>query len=57
MSHFAVAKDMGITDEEIEETIQLAASAGAASIVAMATRARRIAETESRLWRRPEGRI
>ena len=47
---------MGITDAEIEETIQLAASVGAASIVALASRARKTGERETKWWRPQEGR-
>ncbi len=56
MSHFAVAKSMDITDAELDETVHLAASVGAAAIVAMAARARKTAERETKWWRPQEGR-
>ena len=50
VSHFAVARSMGITDAELDEVVQLAAAVGAGSIAAMAKRARKTAETERTLW-------
>ena len=52
VSHFAGAKKLGATDEEIEETIQLAGSVGAGVILAMADRARD-ASDEHHYWWRP----
>ena len=36
--HFAVAKKMGITDEELDEVVQLASSVAAGAVEAMADR-------------------
>jgi hypothetical protein len=55
VTHFAVAKQMGITDEELEETVQLAAAVAAGSIVSIAKRALKVAEAENRFLRK-EGR-
>lgn len=38
-ANLAVARKMGITEEELAETIQLAASVGSGSLTAMAIRA------------------
>jgi alkylhydroperoxidase/carboxymuconolactone decarboxylase family protein YurZ len=38
-ANLAVARQIGITEEELAETIQLAASVGAGSLTAMARRA------------------
>ncbi len=50
VNHFAVAKQMGITDEELDETIQLAYSVGAGVMWATATRARKASEDRFRWW-------
>lgn len=48
---------MGATDEEIAETVHLAASVGAGVVLAMADRAREAAERKHYWWRppKPEG--
>ena len=53
MSHFAGAKKLGATDEEIEETVQLAGSVGAGVILAMADRARDASDHRHFWWRSP----
>ena len=53
MTHFAGAKKLGATDEEIEETIQLAGSVGAGVILAMADRAHDAADARHFYWRPP----
>lgn len=45
---------MGITDEEIQETIDVAASVGAGTIDAMAKRSKRAAEEKHFWWRKPK---
>jgi len=50
VTHFAVAKKMGCTDEEIQEAVQLAYSVGAGVMWAMADRARKDAEERFRWW-------
>ncbi len=53
MSHFAGAKKVGATDEEIEETIQIAGAVGAGAILAMADRARDASDAKHYWWRPP----
>ena len=53
MSHFAGAKKMGATDEEINEVLQLAGSVGAGVILAMADRAREASDARYFWWRPP----
>ena len=55
MSHFAGAKKLGATEEEIEETVQLAASVGAGVALAMADRAREASDQRHFWWRPPGG--
>lgn len=52
--HFAVAKKMGITDEEIQEATDVAASVGAGTIDAMAIRAKRASDEKHYWWRKPK---
>lgn len=49
-NHFAVAKRMGITDEELQEAIQTAYSVGAGVMWAMANRAKTASEEHFRWW-------
>jgi hypothetical protein len=51
VSHFAGAKRLGATDEEIAETVQLAASVGAGVVLAMADRAHDAADAHHFWWR------
>lgn len=53
MSHFAGAKRLGATDEEINETVQLAASVGAGVVLAMADRARDASDHRHFYWKPP----
>lgn len=50
MTHFAVAKKLGCTDEEIHEAVQCAYSVGAGVMWAMAARAEKAAEERFRWW-------
>ena len=50
MTHFAVAKKMGCTDEEIREAVQVAYSVGAGAIWAMAARAEKASDERFRWW-------
>lgn len=50
VNHFAVAKQMGITDEELDEAIQLAYSVGAGVMWATAARARKASDERFRWW-------
>ena len=50
VNHFTVAKQMGITDEELDEAIQLAYSVGAGVMWATASRARKASEERFRWW-------
>ena len=50
MTHFAVAKKMGCTDEQIREAVQLAYSVGAGAMWAMAARAEKAADEHFRWW-------
>lgn len=45
-AHLAVARKMGITEEELAETIQLVSSVGAGSLIAMGRRAAAKSEPE-----------
>ncbi len=49
-NHIAVAKQIGITDEEPEETIQLAYSVRAGVMWATAARARKASDEHFRWW-------
>jgi hypothetical protein len=50
VTHFAVAKKMGCTDDEIQEAVQVAYSVGAGAIWAMAARAEKAATEHFRWW-------
>lgn len=50
MTHFAVAKKLGCTDEEIQEAVQCAYSVGAGVMWAMAARAEKAADERFRWW-------
>ena len=50
VNHFAVAKQTGITDEELDETVQLAYSVGAGVMWATAARARKASDEHFRWW-------
>lgn len=50
MNHFAVAKQMGITDEELDEAVQLAYSVGAGVMWATAARVRKASDEHFRWW-------
>jgi hypothetical protein len=50
VSHFAVAKRLGCTDEEIKEAVQVAYSVGAGAMWAMATRAEKASLDQFRWW-------
>lgn len=56
MSHFAGAKKLGATEQEISETIQLAASVGAGVMLAMADRAEAASDKNYFWWRPPHER-
>ena len=49
-NHFAVAKRMGISDEELQEAIQTAYSVGAGVMWAMANRAKTASDEHFRWW-------
>jgi hypothetical protein len=55
VTHFAGAKKVGATDEEVEETVQLAASVGAGVVLAMADRAREASDRRHLWWKPPRG--
>ncbi len=50
MTHFAVAKKLGCTDDEIAEAVQCAYSVGAGVMWAMADRAKKDADEHFRWW-------
>jgi alkylhydroperoxidase/carboxymuconolactone decarboxylase family protein YurZ len=50
VTHFAVAKKLGCTDDEIQEAVQLAYSVGAGVMWAMAERAKQASEDRFRWW-------
>jgi len=50
VTHFAVAKNMGCTDEEIQEAVQCAYSVGAGVMWAMADRAKKASDERFRWW-------
>lgn len=53
MSHFAGAKKLGATEDEIQETVQMAGAVAAGAVLAMADRARQAADTHHYWWRKP----
>lgn len=50
MTHFAVAKRLGCTDDEIHEAVQVAYSVGAGVMWAMANRAEQASTDGFRWW-------
>ncbi len=49
-NHFAVAKQLGLTDEEIDEAIQVAYCVGAGVMWATASRAKKASDDHFRWW-------